>query len=97
MLINKASIFSSDNESLTFENLSKNMLINAWSPFLLGNYFSEKVEYGKIVNLMDARISGYDFNHFGCSLSKKMLEILTKSMALKMAPKITNNHFSDHM
>lgn len=91
ILINNASIFSSDKDSVRIEDLNANMLVNAWTPFMLGKYFSEKVESGKIVNLLDTRIAGYDFDHFAYYLSKRMLEILTKSMALKLAPKILVN------
>jgi len=92
VLVNNASIFSaSDMGAVRLEDIEVEMLTNAWAPFLLARHFSEKTDRGKIVNILDTRVVGYDFNHFAYYLSKKMLEILTKSMALKLAPKITVN------
>jgi hypothetical protein len=92
MLINNASVFSvADMADAKLEDINVNMLINAWAPYLLSMYFSERTKRGRIINLLDTRIAGYDFNHFAYYLSKKMLETLTKSMALKLAPSITVN------
>ena len=92
VLVNNASVFrASDVGAVRLEDIEVDMLTNAWAPFLLARYFSEKIDRGKIVNILDTRVVGYDFNHFAYYLSKRMLEILTKSMALKLAPKITVN------
>jgi pteridine reductase len=92
ILVNNASIFSAnDMNDVRLKDIEVNMLINAWAPFLLTRYFSEKTDHGKIVNILDTRVAGYDFNHFAYYLSKRMLEILTMSMALKLAPNITVN------
>jgi hypothetical protein len=92
ILVNNASIFSAnDVNDVRLEDIEANMLTNAWAPFLLTRYFSEKTQHGKIINILDTRVAGYDFNHFAYYLSKRMLEILTRSMALKLAPNITVN------
>jgi hypothetical protein len=92
VLVNNASVFSaSDISNVELERIGVDMLTNAWAPFLLSRYFSEKTDYGKIINVLDTRVAGYDFNHFSYYLSKRVLEILTESMALKLAPKITVN------
>lgn len=92
VLVNNASVFSvSDVGSVRIEDIEADMLINSWAPFLLARHFSEKTDFGKIINILDTRVAGYDFNHFAYYLSKRMLEILTKSMALKLAPGITVN------
>ncbi len=92
VLINNASVFkATDFEAADFRNINAEMLTNTWAPFLLSKYFSEQTSNGKIVNLLDTRIAGYDFNHFAYYLSKRMLQILTESMALKLAPNITVN------
>lgn len=92
VLVNNASVFSaSDMHNVKLEDIEVEMLTNAWAPFLLTKHFSEKTESGKVVNILDTRVAGYDFNHFAYYLSKKMLEILTKSMALKLAPRISVN------
>ena len=46
---------------------------------------------GKIVNLLDSRIVGYDFPHAAYYLSKRLLAILTEMAALKFAPSISVN------
>jgi len=92
ILINNASVFlASAIDSVSLETINAEMSTNAWTPFLLSRYFAEKAEYGKIVNLLDTRIVGYDFNHVAYYLSKRMLEVVTKMLALKLAPKITVN------
>jgi pteridine reductase len=92
VLVNNASVFSaSDISNVELERIGVDMFTNAWAPFLLSRYFAEKTDYGKIINVLDTRVAGYDFNHFSYYLSKRMLEILTESMALKLAPKITVN------
>jgi len=92
VLVNNASVFSaSDMRNVKLEDIEVEMLTNAWAPFLLTSHFSEKTDGGKVVNILDTRVAGYDFNHFAYYLSKKMLETLTKSMALKLAPRITVN------
>lgn len=92
ILVNNASVFSlNEIDRVEPANLDNDLLTNAWAPFLLSRHFSKKMEKGKIINILDTRIVGYDFNHFAYYLSKRMLEILTKSMALKLAPNITVN------
>ena len=92
ILINNASIFPLNKMSkIDTESLEREMSTNAWAPFTLGILLSEKTREGRIINLLDTRIAGYDFNHFSYYLSKRMLEILTNSMALKQAPNITVN------
>lgn len=92
MLINNASVFSASNiEGVRLEDIDVNMLVNAWTPFLLSRSFAQKTDHGKIINLLDTRVAGYDFDHFAYYASKKMLEVLTRSMALKLAPNITVN------
>lgn len=92
ILINNASIFTPmgmvDAEP---ENLQAELMINTWAPFLLSKAFAEKTRNGKIINILDTRIAGYDFNHFPYYLSKKTLATLTESLALKLAPNITVN------
>jgi len=92
VLVNNASVFSAgDMNHVRFEDIEVKMLTNTWTPFLLSRYFSEKTICGKIINILDTRIVGYDYDHFAYYLSKRMLEVLTKSMALKLAPDITVN------
>lgn len=92
ILVNNASVFSAKPmDSVKLEEINAEILINSWAPFLLSRIFAEKTEHGKIINIVDTRVAGFDFDHFAYYLSKKMLEILTKSLALKLAPAITVN------
>jgi NAD(P)-dependent dehydrogenase (short-subunit alcohol dehydrogenase family) len=92
ILINNASIFpTSTLHETQITDLNDTMAVNAWTPFTLCRRFSQKVAKGKIINFLDTRIIGYDFNRFSYYLSKKNLEIITRSLALKYAPHITVN------
>ena len=91
-LINSASVFSAKKIwDVTIDDLNIDLLVNAWAPFILSREFAQKVRRGKIVNFLDTRIAGYDFDNFSYYLSKKMLETLTMSLALEFAPNIAVN------
>src|SRR6185312_315161 len=79
ILINNASMFPPETlANLTWPGLSANMEVNAWVPFVLSRTFSQRVGHGKIVNLHDSRIKGYDWTHVGYILSKHVLEAMTR-------------------
>jgi pteridine reductase len=92
ILINNASIFPE--KTLQDQNITDfkdTMVVNAWTPFILCRKFAQKIRHGKIINFLDTRIKGYDFNRFSYYLSKKMLKTITQALALKYAPNITVN------
>jgi len=92
MLVNSAAIFVGDTlRDADFKNLASHMQINAWAPLILSREFARLVGKGKIINLLDTRISGYDWKHVSYILSKHVLHILTKMTALEFAPGITVN------
>lgn len=92
MLVNSAAIFVADTlKDADFKNLMSHMQINAWAPLILSREFARLVMKGKIINLLDTRISGYDWRHVSYILSKHVLHILTKMTALEFAPGITVN------
>jgi NAD(P)-dependent dehydrogenase (short-subunit alcohol dehydrogenase family) len=92
ILINNASIFPLETlKDLTWSELSANMEVNAWVPFVLSRQFAERIGRGKIVNLHDSRLKGYDWTHVGYILSKHVLAAMTRMMALEFAPNITVN------
>jgi len=92
ILVNNASIFSTGTlTDLVFDDISRNVKVNAWVPFILAGAFSKKVETGAIINILDTRIDGIDLAHPAYSLSKKMLHEMTKMMAIEFAPDITVN------
>ena len=95
VLVNNASEFPLDNlDNITFEGLTQSMLVNAWSPFRLLRSFAERAGEGRVVNLLDSRIRGYDWNHVGYILAKQVLAVLTRMCALHYAPGILVNAVS---
>jgi pteridine reductase len=92
ILINNAAIFPTETVTdLSWSGLSANMEVNAWVPFVLSRAFAHQIGHGKIVNLHDSRLKGYDWNHVGYILSKHVLATMTRMMALEFAPHITVN------
>ncbi len=92
ILINSASVFFPNTlKDLNFEGLMKGMEVNAWAPFVLIRDFVRTVGQGKIVNLLDTRITGYDWSHVGYILGKQALYTLTRMAAIEFAPRITVN------
>jgi NAD(P)-dependent dehydrogenase (short-subunit alcohol dehydrogenase family) len=92
ILVNNASVFPKISlNDLTFANLMTDMEINAWAPFALSRVFASKVKSGSIINLLDQRITSYDWIHTGYILSKHVLTVLTKMSALAFAPSIRVN------
>lgn len=92
ILINNASIFPKDKlDSITFDSFNENMQVNAWVPFVLGRDFAKQMGRGMIINLLDSRISGYDWTHVGYIWSKHVLQTMTRMMALEFAPDIAVN------
>lgn len=95
ILINNASmIHSGEIWRVDFESLSKHIKVNAWAPFALSRDFARLAKKGKIINLLDSGISGYDFGHVAYILSKHVLWVLTKMTAVQFAPDITVNGIS---
>ena len=92
ILINNASIFSpSTLMDLGFGDLTRHMQVNAWAPFVISREFARLVGRGKIINLLDTKIHGYDQTHVAYILTKHMLSVLTRMCALEFAPGITVN------
>jgi len=92
ILINNASIFPErDLNSSDFIDLELTLKVNSLSPFILSRLFYDKVKEGQIINVLDSIISGYNFSRFPYYLSKKLLEIITYSLAIKFSPKVRVN------
>lgn len=92
ILVNNASIFPASRlDEATLEGLEKNIRVNAWAPFVLARDFKTLMKRGKVVNLIDSRIQGYDWNHVEYILSKHLLSELTKMMAVQYAPEVVVN------
>lgn len=91
-LVNNASLFPKGAiESSGRKELEETMLVNSWSPLWLSNAFASRARKGAIVNMLDARITGYDFSNFPYYLSKKILLDITENLALRYAPSIRVN------
>jgi pteridine reductase len=92
ILINNASIFMKDTlTAFTPSALSANIAVNALAPLILARQLAAQNSGGKIINLLDARITGYDERHVAYHLSKRMLSDLTRMMAIEFAPHIAVN------
>ena len=92
ILINNASIFLPSTVLDTgFNDLMRHVHVNAWTPFVLSREFARLASRGKIINLLDAHITGRDQTHMAYLLSKQMLASLTKVCALEFAPEVTVN------
>ncbi len=91
-LINNSSVFPLKKfEEVTITDLEETFIVNSWAPLILAKEFSKIAERGKIINILDSIISGYNFERYPYYLSKKMLEDITYSLALKLAPNFTVN------
>ena len=92
ILINNASVFSPDTlTDANFNEVVRQMQINAWAPFVLSREFARRAGEGKIVNILDTRIAGFDFKHLSYIMSKNALYLLTRMTAVEFAPHITVN------
>ena len=92
ILVNNSSIFPpSDFASFGLAELAENIQLNAWAPFVLARHFAQRAESGHIINILDSRIVGYDWAHVAYHSSKYLLELFTRMMAIRFAPKIAVN------
>lgn len=93
ILINNASMFNKEDLfSLNPQNLWDNIQVHALHPFLLTQaFFSKESTHGNVINFLDTRIYGYDYEHVPYHLSKKMLHSFTKMLAFELAPNVRVN------
>jgi pteridine reductase len=92
IVINNASLFRpSTLQDVAFSSLMQHIQVNAWAPLVLSREFARLARRGKIINLLDTKIIGYDREHAAYILSKHMLSALTTMCALEFAPDITVN------
>ncbi|MFA7257633.1 MAG: SDR family oxidoreductase [Kiritimatiellales bacterium] len=92
ILINNAAVFYQTKlADATHELALKELQINLLAPLALIRGFARQTKSGKIINLLDRRITSHDTTCIPYMLSKKGLEELTKLAALDLAPGITVN------
>ena len=96
-LINNASIFENDNLSnFSDKSFLRHLNINLKAPAMLIRDFANKFKGkdGNIINIIDQRIEKLTPFFFSYTLSKSGLGTLTKTAAMKLAPKIRVNAVS---
>ena len=96
-LVNNASIFENDNlYNFSDKSFIKHVNINLKAPAILTRDFAKKFKgkNGSIVNIIDQRIEKLTPFFFSYTLSKSGLATLTKTAAMRLAPKIRVNAVS---
>ena len=92
ILVNSASIFPASRlTTLDLDSLMQSIRVNAWAPLVLSRRMAALSSEGRIVNLLDSRLVGYDKEHAGYSIGKLVLSHLTDMMAMELAPRFTVN------
>jgi NAD(P)-dependent dehydrogenase (short-subunit alcohol dehydrogenase family) len=92
VLVNNASVFEPETlETAALDHLVRSVKVNAWAPFVLTRAFARRSGQGRVVNLLDSRVSGLDLAHVGYILSKHLLAVLTRMTAVAFAPGLTVN------
>ncbi len=92
ILINNAAVFHQTSIlNSTHDVLMRELQPNLLAPFALIRGFAQQTKSGKIINLLDRRVTTHDTTCAPYILSKKGLEELTKLAALELAPGITVN------
>ena len=92
ILINNAAVFYQTKlADATHDAVMKELQVNLLAPLALIRGFAQQTKTGKIINLLDRRITSHDTTCVPYMLSKKGLEELTKLAALDLAPGITVN------
>ena len=91
LINNASSFFPATVHEIDFARLMRDIQVNAWSPLVLGREFARRFGRGKIINLLDTRVAGYDRSHVGYMISKRVLSDLTAIMSIEFAPGITVN------
>lgn len=92
ILVNNAAVFHQTQlADATYDAVMKELQPNLLAPLALIRGFARQTKTGKIINLLDRRITSHDTTCIPYMLSKKGLEELTKLAALDLAPGITVN------
>jgi len=92
VLVNSAAIFPpSTLDDVQFKDIIHSLQVNAWAPFVLSRSFARIAKRGKIINMLDSRVTSYDWGHVAYILSKHALATLTEMMAVQYAPDISVN------
>lgn len=95
VLINNASLFENDRmTSATRQSFDDHMAINLRAPLFLAQQFAAALPEdmpGSVINLIDMRVRKPLPGFISYTVSKAGLEMLTKTMAMALAPRIRVN------
>lgn len=92
ILINNAAVFHQTHlMDSSHEVIMSELQPNLLAPLALIRGFAQQIPQGKIINLLDQRITSNDISCLPYMISKKGLETLTKLAALDLAPNFTVN------
>ncbi|MEN6428558.1 MAG: SDR family oxidoreductase [Phycisphaerales bacterium] len=92
ILINNASVFEPDTIwDATEDSVLANLRIHALAPLTLARRMARQGGQGHIINLLDTRVAVYDKEHVSYHISKRILAMLTRMLAMELAPKIAVN------
>jgi NAD(P)-dependent dehydrogenase (short-subunit alcohol dehydrogenase family) len=92
ILVNNAAVFSKEKlAGSSEESIRATLEINLMAPVLMTRAFAGIIGKGKIVNILDRRISSVESGLTAYLLSKKALADFTRIAALELAPDIAVN------
>jgi pteridine reductase len=91
-LVNNAAIFPTDTlASVSPESIARCLAVNAWAPLVLCRAFAKQTSRGHVINFLDEKITGYRLSHVSYQVSKQVLALLTRMLAIDLAPGIVVN------
>jgi len=91
-LVNNAAVFHKNSlRTLSGQKLLAEFWPNLFAPILLMRAFAAQAKRGKIINLLDRRITSLDASSVPYVLAKKALAEATRLAALELAPDMTVN------
>lgn len=95
VLVNNASLFENDNlRSVSRDSFDRHMSVNLRAPLFLAQQFADALpsdRTGNIVNLVDMRVRKPTPGFMSYTLSKAGLDMLTKTLAMALAPRVRVN------
>ncbi len=92
ILINNASIFPERNiKTFSYEDLISSINIHGWAPLQLARCLHQQDREGVIINFLDSRLWDYDAHQASYYIGKQLLRVITRMLAIELAPKIRVN------
>jgi NAD(P)-dependent dehydrogenase (short-subunit alcohol dehydrogenase family) len=91
-LVNNASSYPASRvRTLQANELAASVHLHGFAPLALARRLAAAGRPGSVVNVLDARITMYDADHVAYHLGKRMLDSVTRMLALELAPRIRVN------